>query len=230
MIKTRFITAPAIQLASLVAGLVSIWVAGFGMGEIALGDSLGQWSTQVYMPAATALGAEGVLSLSAQSTTDSVLDLASEIAIIAATLFVGSILILGIWSTMTSPKTALGRLLNNFRIDHLYLDVRLVLNQGSLAITESQKSFLRSLSLHRASIVTTIDLQEPSAMAPLAGQVAEFSLPGISVPIRARVIKAIPVPGLQGSFNLDLAFDHMPSEVRSGLVAFIQELRHPTRP
>jgi hypothetical protein len=226
MVKTRIITAPAIQLASLVA----FWVDGFGVGGIALGESLGQWSAQVYMPAATALGAEGVLSLSAQSTTDSVLDLASEIAIIAATLFVGSILILGFWSTVTSPKTALGRLLNNFRIDHLYLDVRLVLDQGSLATSGSRKSFLRSLSLRRASIVTSIDSQGPSATPPLAGQIAELSLPGLPVPIKGRVIKATPVSGLQGSFNLDLAFDNLPNEARTGLVAFIQELRHPARP
>ena len=226
MVKTRIITAPAIQLASLVA----ICVACFGASGIALAESLGQWSAQVYMPAATALGAEGVLSLSAQSTTDSVLDLASEIAIIAATLFVGSILILGIWSTVTSPKTALGRLLNNFRIDHLYLDVRLVLNQGSLAIPGSRKSFLRSLSLRRASIVTSIESQGASPTLPLAGQIAELSLPGIPVPIKGRIIKATPVSGLEGSFNLDLAFDHLPNEVRKGLVAFIQELRHPARP
>ncbi len=230
MVKTRIITAPAIQLASLVAGLLAFWVHGFGVGGIALGESLGQWSAQVYMPAATALGAEGVLSLSAQSTTDSVLDLASEIAIIAATLFVGSILILGFWSTVTSPKTALGRLLNNFRIDHLYLDVRLVLDQGSLATSGSRKSFLRSLSLRRASIVTSIDSQGPSATPPLAGQIAELSLPGLPVPIKGRVIKATPVSGLQGSFNLDLAFDNLPNEARTGLVAFIQELRHPARP
>lgn len=230
MVKTRIITAPAIQLASLVAGLLAFWVDGFGVGGIALGESLGQWSAQVYMPAATALGAEGVLSLSAQSTTDSVLDLASEIAIIAATLFVGSILILGFWSTVTSPKTALGRLLNNFRIDHLYLDVRLVLDQGSLATSGSRKSFLRSLSLRRASIVTSIDSQGPSATPPLAGQIAELSLPGLPVPIKGRVIKATPVSGLQGSFNLDLAFDNLPNEARTGLVAFIQELRHPARP
>lgn len=230
MVKTRIITAPAIQLASLVAGFLAFWVDGFGMSGIALGESLGQWSAQVYMPAATALGAEGVLSLSAQSTTDSVLDLASEIAIIAATLFVASILILGFWSTVTSPKTALGRLLNNFRIDHLYLDVRLVLDQGSLVTSGSRKSFLRSLSLRRASIVTSIDSQGPSATPPLAGQIAELSLPGLPVPIKGRVIKATPVSGLQGSFNLDLAFDNLPNEARTGLVAFIQELRHPARP
>lgn len=226
MIKFRINTAPTFLLASLVA----ICAVCLGSQEVAFGANLGHWSERLYIPAAIALGDEGVLSLSAQSTaTENTLDLASEIAIIAATLFVGSILTLGIWSTVTSPKTALGRLLNNFRIDHLYLDVGLILNQASHALPGDRKSFLRSLSLRRASLVTNIDAEGSSVTPPTIGQFAELSLPGVSNQLKGRIIKATPIAGLQGSFQLDLAFDDLPEEVRASLAKFIHELRHSVR-
>ena len=185
------------------------------------------WSSQLYAPAVSALGAEGVLSLSAQQTTDRVLDLATEIAIIAASLFVFVTLVLGLWSTLTSPKTAIGRLLNNFRIDHLYLDVGLILGQGKSGSGEVGKSFLRSLSLRDASVVT---IQRAGFDdVPLAGQAAELTLPGIPSPIKGRVLRAIPVPGLNGSFDVDLAFNELAEEVRNHLANFIRELKRPVR-
>lgn len=192
--------------------------------------ALVDWSSQLYAPAFSALGAEGVLSLSAQSTTDRVLDLATEIAIAAAALFVVLTLILGLWSTLTSPRTAIGRLLNNFRIDHLYLDVGLVLGQqGKDNPTGSRKSFLRSLSLRNATIVTSYAADElaGTSAGPAVGQQAQLSLPGIASPIKCRVLRAIPVPGLQGSFNLDLTFDDLATEDRTQLANFIKDLRHP---
>ncbi len=185
------------------------------------------WSSQLYAPAVSALGAESVLSLSAQQTTDRVLDLATEIAIIAASLFVLVTLVLGLWSTLTSPKTAIGRLLNNFRIDHLYLDVGLILGQGKIPPGDSRKSFLRSLSLRNASVVTSQPV-DFDAM-PSAGQVAELSLPGISSPIKGRILRAIPVPGLKGSFDIDLAFDELGDEDRNQLANFIRDLKRPIR-
>ncbi len=198
---------------------------------------------QLFFPTATSIGSgfgsafgsafgiEDVLSISAQSTTDRVLDLATEIAILAATLFVVAILILGIWSTITSPKTSLGRLLNSFRIDHLYLDIGLNLNPSTP--TEPRKSFLRSLSLRHASLVTSQPLlpgQSALAFAvPLPGQPAELSLPGMPGLLKGRVIKAAPVNGLEGSYNLDVAFDVLPAEVRASLANFIRGLRHTTR-
>jgi hypothetical protein len=187
------------------------------------------WSSQLYAPAVSALGAESVLSLSAQSTTDRVLDLATEIAIIAASLFVVLTLVLGIWSTLTSPKTAIGRLLNNFRIDHLYLDVGLVLRtgQGKTGDYPVSKSFLRSLSLRDASVVTSQSTGDD--VPPVPGQLAELALPGLPSPIKGRILRAVPVPGLKGSFNLDLAFDELAANDRASLANFIRELRHPAR-
>jgi hypothetical protein len=196
-------------------GLISITGASTGLAS--------RLSVSAFAPALTALGAEGVLSLSAQSTTDRVLDLATELAIYAAALFVISIVSLSLWSTLTSPRTAIGRLLTSFRIDHLYMDVGLFWNQRA---GNAGKAFLRTLSPRRAVIVAN---NVPANMPPASGQQAEISLPGFAAPLAGRIVRATPVSDLAGTFTVEIAFDQMGSETKADLISFISDLRRPLR-
>lgn len=176
-----------------------------------------------FTPASIALGAEGVLSLSAQSTTDRVLDMATEFAIYAAALFVVTITVLSLWSTLTSPRTAIGRLLTSFRIDHLYMDVRLSWNKHA---GSASKAFLRSLTPRRAVVVAN---QGEASSPPGNGQPAEIDIPGVSGPIKGRIVRAAPVEGLSGSYTLEIVFEELADDSRASLLSFIAELRKPAR-
>ena len=171
----------------------------------------------------TALGAEGILSLSAQSTTDRVLDMATGFAIYAAALFVVTITVLSLWSTLTSPRTAIGRLLTSFRIDHLYMDVGLFWNKRS---GSASKAFLRSLSPKRAVVVAN---QGEAISPPSYGQQAEIEIPGVNGPINGRIVKSAPVEGLSGSYTLEILFDELADDSKASLLSFIAELRKPVR-
>lgn len=195
--------------------LVSITAASTGLASHMIAYAAG--------PGLTALGAEGVLSLSAQSTTGGVFDLATEIAIYAATLFLVSIVALSLWSTLTSPRTAIGRLLTSFRIDHLYMDIGLFWNQRT---GNAGKAFLRTLSPRRAVVVVSHVTQ---ANPPAAGQQAEVALPGFASPILGRIVRATPVSDLAGAFTVEIAFESMGSETRANLISFISDLRRPLR-
>ncbi len=196
---------------------------GFGSITVVHAALASRLSRLAITPAFSALGAEGMLSLSAQPTTDHVLDLATEFAIYAAALFVFTITVLSLWSTFTSPRTAIGRVLTSFRIDHLYMDIRLSWNKRA---GSASRAFLRSLSPKRAVVVAN---QDDASPAPGTGQQAEIEIPGLQVPIVGRITRSTPVKGLTGSYTLEIAFDQLAADSRANLLTFIAELRKPLR-
>lgn len=224
MAGTRFITTLLIILASIVASVSLLSDSGHA-------DQL-PVMTQLYAPAVSTLGAESVLSLSAQPESNGFLDLATKLAIGAAVLVLLIMVTFGAWSNLTSTTTPIGRFLNRFRIDHLYMDIGLILSDDQTTPEPReplQKSFLRSLSLDDARLVTRSLDPEKTFKEPSAGQIAEILLPGIPQKILGRVIRATPIHGLEHSFQLDVKFEPLANDQRTNLVGFIDRLKHPIR-
>jgi hypothetical protein len=224
MAGSRIITVAHVFLASIVALF-------FLLPEMTHAAQLPTMA-QLYAPAVSTLGAESVLSLSAQSESGGFIDLATKLAIVTAVLVLVTMLTFGTWSSLTSETTPLGKFLNRFRIDHLYMDIGLAFRESDSSpqpVPCPQKSFLRSLSLDDARLVTRSLDPGNIVKTPAAGQIAEILLPGVPQKISGRVIRATPIHGLKNAFQLDVKFEPLASDQRTNLVGFIDRLKHPVR-